>query len=139
MLLHLSAQRKFLLEISIKNKVFETALKGVGACVFRTICYYLNIMKKDIHPQDYRKVIFHDNASGEQFLMSSTMPSEETAKWSDGKVNRAATQTGQEEYPLVKVEISSASHPFYTGTEKRLDTAGRAEKFKKRMAKAAKK
>ena len=128
MLLHLSAQRKFLLEISIKNKVFETALKGVGACVFRTICYYLNIMKKDIHPQDYRKVIFHDNASGEQFLMSSTMPSEETAKWSDGK-----------EYPLVKVEISSASHPFYTGTEKRLDTAGRAEKFKKRMAKAAKK
>ena len=88
----------------------------------------LYIMKNDIHPQDYRKVIFHDNASGQQFLVSSTMPSEETAKWHDGK-----------EYPLVKVEISSASHPFYTGTEKRLDTAGRAEKFKKRMAAAQKK
>tara|TARA_B100001750_G_C15012375_1_gene352907 strand:- start:190 stop:444 length:255 start_codon:yes stop_codon:yes gene_type:complete len=84
-------------------------------------------MKKDIHPQDYRKVIFHDNASGEQFLMSSTIATEETAKWEDGK-----------EYPLVKVEISSASHPFYTGTEKRLDTAGRAEKFRKRMEKASK-
>jgi large subunit ribosomal protein L31 len=85
-------------------------------------------MKKDIHPQDYRKVIIHDNASGEQFLVSSTMPSEETAKWEDGN-----------EYPLVKVEISSASHPFYTGTEKRLDTAGRAEKFKKRLEAAQKK
>lgn len=82
-------------------------------------------MKKDIHGDTYRKVIFHDNASGEQFLISSTVPSEETAKWEDGK-----------EYPLVKVEISSASHPFYTGAEKRLDTAGRAEKFRKRAAQA---
>ena len=70
-------------------------------------------MKKDIHPEEYRKVIFHDNASGEQFLISSTLPSEKTSKWEDGN-----------EYPLVTVEISSASHPFYTGTEKRLDTAG---------------
>ncbi|MAQ77361.1 50S ribosomal protein L31 [Candidatus Campbellbacteria bacterium] len=84
-------------------------------------------MKKDIHPQDYRKVIFHDNASGERFLISSTINSEETAQWEDGN-----------EYPLVKVEISSASHPFYTGTEKRLDTAGRAEKFRKRMEAAKK-
>lgn len=84
-----------------------------------------DVMKKDIHSQDYRKVIFHDNASGEQFLISSTMPAEETAKWTDGK-----------EYPLAKVEISSASHPFYTGAEKRLDTAGRAEKFRKRASKA---
>ncbi|MCI5050946.1 MAG: type B 50S ribosomal protein L31 [Candidatus Pacebacteria bacterium] len=84
-------------------------------------------MKKDTHPEEYRKVIFHDNASGEQFLISSTISSEETAKWTDGK-----------EYPLVKIEISSASHPFYTGTEKRLDTAGRAEKFRKRMAAAKK-
>lgn len=84
-------------------------------------------MKTDIHPQDCRKVIFHDNASGEEFLISSTMPSEETKKWSDGN-----------EYPVVQVEISSASHPFYTGTEKRLDTAGRAEKFKKRAEKAQK-
>jgi large subunit ribosomal protein L31 len=84
-------------------------------------------MKNDIHPQDYRKVIFLDNASGEKFLISSTMPSEEMIKWEDGN-----------EYPLVKIEISSASHPFYTGTEKRLDTAGRAEKFRKRMEAAKK-
>ncbi len=83
-------------------------------------------MKKDIHPQDYRMVIFHDNASGEQFLISSTVESNETGTF-EGK-----------EYPLVHVEISSASHPFYTGTEKRLDTAGRAEKFRARMEKAKK-
>jgi large subunit ribosomal protein L31 len=84
-------------------------------------------MKTDIHPQDYRKVIFHDNASNEDFLISSTIPSQETKKWSDGK-----------EYPVVYVEISSASHPFYTGTEKRLDSAGRAEKFMKRASQAKK-
>ncbi len=84
-------------------------------------------MKTDIHPQDYRKVIFHDNASNEDFLISSTMPSSETRTWTDGK-----------EYPVVFVEISSASHPFYTGTEKRLDTAGRAEKFRKRAEHAQK-
>ena len=83
-------------------------------------------MKSDIHQQDYRKVIFHDNASGEDFLISSTMPSEETKKWEDGK-----------EYPVIQVEISSASHPFYTGAEKRLDTAGRAEKFRKRAEAAS--
>ncbi len=83
-------------------------------------------MKKDIHPQNYRLVIFHDNASGEDFLISSTVETTETGTF-EGK-----------EYPLVNVEISSASHPFYTGVEKRLDTAGRAEKFKARMAKAKK-
>lgn len=83
-------------------------------------------MKSDIHPQDYRKVIFHDMASGEDLLILSTMATQETKKWTDGK-----------EYPSVTVEISSASHPFYTGTEKRLDTAGRAEKFRKRAQKAS--
>lgn len=83
-------------------------------------------MKKDIHRKDYRMVIFHDNASDEQFLISSTISTEETGTFK-GK-----------EYPMVRVEISSASHPFYTGTEKRLDTAGRAEKFKARMVKAGK-
>lgn len=82
-------------------------------------------MKKDIHPQNYRKVIFHDNASGEEFLISSTIATDETKKWTDGN-----------EYPLVDVEISSASHPFYTGAEKRLDSAGRAEKFRKRAQRA---
>lgn len=84
-------------------------------------------MKKDIHPTEYQTVIFHDNASGEEFLISSTLGSDEMKKWEDGN-----------EYPVVHVEISSASHPFYTGTEKRLDTAGRAEKFRLRMEKAAK-
>jgi large subunit ribosomal protein L31 len=84
-------------------------------------------MKKEIHPENYRKVIFHDNASGEEFLISSTVETEETKKYDDGK-----------EYPVVNVEISSASHPFYTGTEKRLDTAGRAEKFRKRAEQAKK-
>ncbi len=84
-------------------------------------------MKKDIHPENYRQVIFHDNSSGEQFLIGSTVDTSETAKWTDGK-----------EYPVYNVEISSASHPFYTGKEKMLDTAGRVEKFKAREAAAKK-
>lgn len=84
-------------------------------------------MKKDIHPENYRKVIFLDNSSGEKFLIGSTIESTKTDKWEDGK-----------EYPLVDVEISSASHPFYTGQEKVLDTAGRVERFKSRRAKATK-
>ena len=82
-------------------------------------------MKKDIHPQNYRQVIFSDNSSGAKFLISSTIDTKETAKWTDGK-----------EYPLHSVEISSASHPFYTNQEKTIDTAGRVEKFKTRQAKA---
>ena len=81
-------------------------------------------MKKEIHPEDYRPVIFLDNTSGEKFLIASTVATEETGKWDDGK-----------EYPLFRVEISSASHPFYTGRETVVDTAGRVEKFKSRMAK----
>ncbi len=82
-------------------------------------------MKKDIHPKEYRPVIFVDNSNGAQFLISSTIKTTETAKWVDGK-----------EYPVYHVEISSASHPFYTNQEKTLDTAGRVEKFKSRQAKA---
>jgi large subunit ribosomal protein L31 len=84
-------------------------------------------MKKEIHPESYRDVIFVDDSNGEKFLISSTLPSEETDKWEDGK-----------EYPVIHVEISSASHPFYTGKENVIDTAGRVEKFKARMAKANK-
>jgi len=84
-------------------------------------------MKKDIHPENYRKVIFEDSSNGERFLIDSTIESDKTAKWEDGK-----------EYPIVKIEVSSTSHPFYTGQDKRLDTAGRAEKFKSRAAKAKK-
>ncbi len=83
-------------------------------------------MKKDIHPQNHRAVIFHDNSSNERFLIWSTVEAEKTDTWTDGK-----------KYPLFEVEISSASHPFYTGTDKIVDTAGRVEKFKAR-AQAAK-
>lgn len=85
-------------------------------------------MKKDIHPDNYRKVIFHDNTSGERILIGSTINTEETDKWEDGK-----------EYPIAKVDVSSASHPFYTGQERTMDTAGRVERFKARQAKAKKK
>lgn len=86
-------------------------------------------MKKDIHPQDYRKVVFIDSGTGAQFLTFSTVKTTETVKYEgDGK-----------EYPAYYVEISSASHPFYTGQEKVLDTAGRVDKFKKRASLAKKK
>ena len=84
-------------------------------------------MKKDIHPAGYRQVIFEDSTSGQRFLIGSTVEATKTGKWDDGK-----------EYPLLQVEISSASHPFYTGTAKTIDTAGRVDKFKKRQAAAGK-
>lgn len=83
-------------------------------------------MRTDIHPKNYRMVIFLDNSSGERFLIGSTIDTKDTDTWSDGK-----------EYPLAKVDVSSASHPFYTGTEKVMDTAGRVERFKARAGKAA--
>ena len=82
-------------------------------------------MKKEIHPKNYRQVIFNDNASGAQFLIGSMIATNETGKYTDGK-----------EYPLVHIEISSASHPFYTGKQKLLDAAGSIDKFKKRSAAA---
>ena len=83
-------------------------------------------MKKDIHP-DYKEVVFQDVQSDFKFLTRSTLTSEEKIKWEDGK-----------EYPLIKVEVSSASHPFYTGKKIFVDTAGRVEKFyQKYKAKAA--
>ena len=85
-------------------------------------------MKADIHPQNYRPVIFEDAGAETSFLIGSTVETEETGKWTDGK-----------EYPLYRVEISSASHPFYTGTEKVMDSGGRVERFKQRMAKAGEK
>lgn len=84
-------------------------------------------MKKDIHPENYRMVIFHDNTSGERVLIGSTISSSKTDKWTDGQ-----------EYPIAFVDVSSASHPFYTGQERTMDTAGRVERFKARAAKAKK-
>ncbi len=82
-------------------------------------------MKADIHPENYRLVIFHDNSSGARWLIGSTIESSETDTWTDGK-----------EYPIARVDVSSASHPFYTGQEKVMDTAGRVERFKNRAAAA---
>lgn len=80
-------------------------------------------MKKDLHPE-YKEVVFLDTSSDFKFLTKSTMKSSETIKWEDGN-----------EYPLVKIEVSSASHPFYTGKKLFVDTAGRVEKFNKRYQK----
>ena len=85
-------------------------------------------MKTDIHPNNYRLVIFHDDSSEERFLIGSTVETTETDKWTDGN-----------EYPMKRVDVSSASHPFYTGQEKVMDTAGRVERFKARASKAGKK
>lgn len=81
-------------------------------------------MKKDLHPAEYKQVIFEDVTSGKRFLIGSTIHTEKTDKFDDGKT-----------YPVFQVEISSASHPFYTGTAKTIDTAGRVERFKTRAAK----
>lgn len=80
-------------------------------------------MRKDIHPE-YKEVVFQDTSSDFKFLTKSTMTSNETIKWEDGN-----------EYPVIKVEVSSASHPFYTGKKIFLDTAGRVEKFNKKYKK----
>jgi len=79
-------------------------------------------MKKEIHPTNNRYVVFEDNSNQKQFLVLSTVSTKETTKY-NGK-----------EYPLYRVEITSASHPFYTGKETVLDTAGRVDRFKKRVA-----
>ena len=83
-------------------------------------------MKKDIHPQNYRPVLFIDNSNGAEFIIASTVATTETAK----------SKSDKKEYPVYRLEISSASHPFYTGNEKTLDTAGRVEKFKAKQAKS---
>jgi large subunit ribosomal protein L31 len=82
-------------------------------------------MKSSIHPQDYRPVVFSDDQAGFAFLTQSTAQTNDTIKWEDGN-----------EYPLVKVHISSASHPFFTGEEKIIDTEGRVDRFKNRAAAA---
>lgn len=80
-------------------------------------------MKAGIHP-DYRDVVFQDVTSDFKILTRSTLSSKETVKWEDGK-----------EYPLIKVEVSSSSHPFYTGQHKIMDTSGRVDKFRRRYQK----
>ena len=81
-------------------------------------------MKQGIHPESYRFVVFKDMSNGYAFLSRSTAATRETIQWEDGK-----------EYPLVKLEISPMSHPFYAGKNVLVDTAGRIDKFKKRYEK----
>jgi len=83
-------------------------------------------MKKDIHPDNYRPVLFVDNSNGTEYIIPSTVPTKETA----------TSKANKKEYPVVRIEISSSSHPFYTGEVKTLDTAGRVERFKQKQAKA---
>lgn len=85
----------------------------------------IQIMKTDLHPTDYRPVVFSDDVAGFAFLTQSTAPTNDTIAWEDGN-----------EYPLVKVHISSASHPFFTGEEKIIDTEGRVDRYKAKFAAA---
>jgi large subunit ribosomal protein L31 len=78
-------------------------------------------MRKDIHPKDYRLVVFKDTSNDYTFITRSTAQTKESIVWEDGK-----------EYPLIKLEISHTSHPFYTGKMKFVDTAGRVDKFRNR-------
>jgi large subunit ribosomal protein L31 len=82
-------------------------------------------MKRDLHPKDYRPVIFRDTNSGALFLTKSTAASAATVKWQDGR-----------EYPVIDVHITSASHPFYTGKEKLVDIEGRVDRFKAKTEQA---
>jgi len=83
-------------------------------------------MKQGLHPNNYRLVVFQDMSNGHSFMTRSTAPSKDTIKWEDGN-----------EYPVIKMEISNTSHPFYTGQNILVDTAGRIDKFKKKYAKKA--
>jgi large subunit ribosomal protein L31 len=83
-------------------------------------------MRKDIHPKEYRLVVFKDISNDFSFITRSTVNTKESVKWEDGK-----------EYPLVKLEISNTSHPFYTGKIKLVDTTGRVDKFRQKLEKSA--
>lgn len=81
-------------------------------------------MKQNLHPENYRLVVFRDMSNGTSFITRSSANSRENIKWEDGN-----------EYPLIKLEISNTSHPFFTGKNMLVDTAGRIDKFKKRYEK----
>ena len=85
-------------------------------------------MKKDTHPKEYRTVIFKDFSADYAFMAKSCANTKDTIQWEDGN-----------EYPLIKLEISSASHPFFTGKMMFVDTAGRIDKFNKKFSKFASK
>jgi len=107
----------YFINFANSKKYMETHIKGSHV-------KKQNNMKKDIHPSNYKFVVFKDMSNGHTFLSRSTASSKETVQWEDGK-----------EYPVVKLEISNTSHPFYTGKNVLVDTAGRIDKFKKRYEK----
>ena len=84
-------------------------------------------MKKGLHPENYRQVVFEDTSAGKRFITRSTVETDLTTTWDDGK-----------EYPLYRVAVSSFSHPFFTGEQRLVDTEGRVEKFRKKYARASK-
>jgi len=101
---------------SLNEGLFDIHLKN---------SYNTQVMKSSIHPTTYRPVVFSDEVAKFAFLTQSTAQTSDTIKWEDGK-----------EYPLVKMHISSASHPFFTGEEKIIDTEGRVDRFKAKFAAA---
>jgi len=108
--------------LQFNHKLAANAIRSFSVDYFSKLTYTLTLtMKKDLHPKNYRLVVFEDLNDGTRILTRSTVASEETTKWEDGN-----------EYPLVKVHISSSSHPFYTGTEKLVDIEGRVDKFEAR-------
>ena len=117
---------------NLKNRGFFGPKATVGQYLFKQVLLLgvkkdilIVCMKKQLHPDNYRLVVFEDLNNGFRLLTRSTATSEETITWEDGKT-----------YPLIKVHVSSASHPFFTGEEKILDIEGRVDKFKARAAAA---
>lgn len=115
--------------ISKKSINFASHLTGSRPVknFFNKLTAVFKEMKKDIHPKEYREVVFKDMSNDETFITRSTVASRETIEI-DGK-----------EYPLVKLEITSSSHPFFTGKQKLVDTAGRVDKFMSRYGNRNKK
>ena len=117
------AHRLFLNNASTSSGAARYAGTDMGVLYFFTSLRYNRLdMKSSIHPTNYRPVVFSDDQAGFAFLTQSTAATDETIKWEDGN-----------EYPLVKVHISSASHPFFTGEEKIIDTEGRVDRFASRL------
>jgi len=118
----------FVIDVFYYSSVFVASvvlfLKTISYICTSFIRKKTKTMKKDLHPSNYRLVVFKDMSNDYAFLTKSCIDTRESIKWEDGN-----------EYPLVKLEISHTSHPFYTGKMKLVDTAGRIDKFRSRYAK----
>ena len=108
----------------MRGVFFETPCKNESVAYICRPIKKRNVMKKGIHPENYRYVVFKDMSNEYAFLGKSTTNTRETIMWEDGN-----------EYPVVKLEITHTSHPFFTGKMQLVDTAGRIDKFKTRYAK----